>query len=62
MRMRESGEGLGIGDGGRGCQWRESGGFQEGRVSRGCPGHPRVKIKTDIVTRENKILTHMYYM
>ena len=23
----------------------------------GCPGHPRVKMKTDIVPRENKILT-----
>ena len=22
------------------CQWRVSDGFQEGRVSRGCPGHP----------------------
>ena len=29
-------------------------------MSRGCPGHPRVKMKMkiDIVTRENKILTH----
>ena len=33
-------EGIGIWDGGRGCQWRESGGFQEGRVSRGCPKQP----------------------
>ena len=48
----------GAGDGGRGCQWRASVRFQERRVSRDCPGHPRVKMKIDIVTRENKILTH----
>ena len=34
------GAGLGIGDGGRGCQRRASGGFQEGRVSRGVPDTP----------------------
>ena len=46
------GKGYGMGVGG------VSGGFQEGRVSRGCPGHPRVRMKIDIVSRENKILTH----
>ena len=57
--MTGGGAGIGIGDGGR-CQRRESGGFQEGRVSRGWPEHPRVKMKIDmhIVTRESKILTH----
>ena len=57
------GGGGGARDGGRGCQRRESGGFQisggEGVLD---PGHrpptPRVKMKIDIVTRENKILTH----
>ena len=41
--MTGGGEGLGIGDGGRGCQQRESGGFQEGRVLRGVSRTPPVE-------------------
>ena len=44
-------EGIGIGDGGRGCQRRESGGFQEG----GVPDTPQVKMKINTVG-----LTHDY--
>ena len=42
---------------GWGCQRRASDRFQEGRVSSGCPGHPWVDIKIDIVSRGNKYIS-----
>ena len=57
--MSGGGEGIGIRDGvggvGEGVRQVSGGGGVEFRG--GCPGHPRVKMKTDIVSRENKILT-----
>ena len=52
--MPACGEELGIGDGGRGCQRRESGGFHEGRVPRGVSRTSPGEKKIDIVTREKQ--------
>ena len=50
--MTGDGGGIGIGEGGRGFSGgrRESGGFQEGRVSRGCP------IKLDILCLFSRVV------
>ena len=61
--MSGDGTGLGIGDGGTNvCIWSVSGGcqtdFRRGGCRGGVPDTPRVKMKIDIVSRENKILTH----
>ena len=48
--------GLGIGDGGVSAGSQED--FRRGGCRRGVPDTPQVKMNIDIVTRENKILTH----
>ena len=55
--MSGGGEGLGIWDGVGGVRGGCQTDFRRGGCRGGCPGHPRVKMKTDIVSRENKILT-----